>query len=39
VILPKENESDLAKLPEAVREDLTISLAEHLDDVLAVAFK
>lgn len=39
VILPKDNESDLVKLPQTVRDDLTISLAKHLDDVLAVAFE
>ena len=38
VILPKDNEADLTKLPKAVRDDITVSLAEHLDDVLAVAF-
>ncbi|NOX51189.1 MAG: endopeptidase La [Gammaproteobacteria bacterium] len=37
VILPKDNEADLQKLPEAVRNDLTFTLAETLDDVLAVA--
>ena len=37
VILPKDNEADLAKLPAVVTEELTISLAENLDDVLAIA--
>ncbi len=36
VILPKDNEADLSKLPETVREELTVTLAETLDDVLAV---
>ena len=37
VILPKDNEADLNKLPDSVRDELTITLAETLDDVLAVA--
>jgi ATP-dependent Lon protease len=38
VILPKDNEADLAKLPQTVLDEMQISLAAHLDDVLAVAF-
>ncbi|NIP14692.1 MAG: endopeptidase La, partial [Pseudomonadales bacterium] len=38
VILPKDNEADLAKLPQTVQDEMEISLATHLDDVLAVAF-
>ncbi|MDH3642446.1 MAG: endopeptidase La, partial [Gammaproteobacteria bacterium] len=38
VILPKDNEADLSKLPQTVRDEMTVSFAEHLDDVLAVAF-
>jgi ATP-dependent Lon protease len=38
VILPRENESDLAKLPAEVRGEMTFTLAEHLDDVLEAAF-
>ncbi len=38
VILPKDNEADLAKLPQTVLNEMEISLAAHLDDVLAVAF-
>jgi ATP-dependent Lon protease len=37
VILPEDNKADLAKLPEAVREDMTISLVDRLEDVLAIA--
>lgn len=37
IVLPKENESDLEQLPESVREDLSITLATRLEDVLAVA--
>ncbi|MCZ6659636.1 MAG: endopeptidase La [Gammaproteobacteria bacterium] len=35
IIVPKDNEADLSKLPEAVRQEMTISLAEHLHEVLA----
>jgi ATP-dependent Lon protease len=38
VILPRENESDLAKLPPAVRAEMKFTLAEHLDQVLEAAF-
>ncbi len=34
IILPKDNEADLSKLPETVRKEMTFSLAEHLHDVL-----
>ena len=37
IILPKDNEADLRKLPDAVRSELTITLAETLADVLAEA--
>jgi ATP-dependent Lon protease len=37
VILPRDNEADLAKLPEAVRQDMTMSLVDCLADVLAIA--
>jgi ATP-dependent Lon protease len=37
VILPKDNEADLAKLPDPVRKDLTISLVDRLEEVLAIA--
>ena len=37
VILPKDNEADLAKLPATVLEDMQTTLAENLDDVLAAA--
>ncbi len=38
IILPRDNEADLTKLPDAVRDELQITLAAHLDDVLAAAF-
>jgi ATP-dependent Lon protease len=37
VILPKENAADLRKLPEAVRNEMTFTLAEKLEEVLEVA--
>ncbi|MEQ8859443.1 MAG: endopeptidase La [Pseudomonadales bacterium] len=38
VILPRDNEADLAKLPDEVRADLTFTLVDHLDQVLEAAF-
>jgi len=37
LILPKENEADLEKLPENVRKELEITLVEKLEDVIAKA--
>lgn len=37
IVLPKDNESDLTKLPQTVRDDLTFTLADTLEDVLKVA--
>ncbi len=37
VILPKENESELEKLPDTVREEMQISLVECLSDVVKIA--
>lgn len=37
VILPKDNESELEKLPTSVREDMEISLVETLTDVVKIA--
>lgn len=39
VILPKKNENDLDDVPDDVRNELTFVLAEHVDDVLAVALE
>jgi ATP-dependent Lon protease len=36
VVLPKDNEADLRDLPENVRAELQITLAERIEDVLAV---
>ncbi len=39
VIIPKGNEKDLAELPEIVKKELKIVLAENVSDVLAVALE
>jgi len=37
VLIPKENEKDLADIPPAVRRSLEIIQVDHMDDVLAAA--
>jgi len=37
VILPQDNEADLAELPEALREEMQFILARRIDDVFAAA--
>jgi ATP-dependent Lon protease len=37
LIIPKENAKDLKELPAHIRRDMTVTLAEHIDDVLRVA--
>ena len=37
IVLPKDNEADLEKLPDSVREDLTFTLAANIEDVLQQA--
>ena len=37
VIIPKDNESELEKLPDAVRDEVTVSLVENLTDVVKIA--
>jgi ATP-dependent Lon protease len=39
VIIPKENEKDLADVPKKVREDIKITPVEYADDVLKIALK
>ena len=39
VLLPRENASDLDKLPAAVRDELQFTLVDRLEDVLAVALE
>ncbi len=38
VILPRRNEVDVDDIPEKVRKEMTIHIADTLDDVMAVAF-
>ena len=38
VLVPRENESDLAKLPETVRSELEITLIDRIEDVLKLCF-
>ncbi len=38
VILPRENEPDLAELPPETREAIEFVLADHIEDVFAAAF-
>ena len=37
VMIPKDNENDLADIPEDVRRDLELRLVEHVDEVLNTA--
>jgi ATP-dependent Lon protease len=37
VLLPRDNEADLSKLPETVRAEMTFTLLDRLEDALAVA--
>ena len=37
LVLPKDNEADLDKVPESVRKELTITLVERLEEVIGVA--
>jgi len=37
VILPRDNEMDLRELPDNVRTEMRFTLAERIEDVLAVA--
>ncbi len=39
IILPKENEKDLADIPEEVREDLTIHTVDMIDEVLNIVLE
>ncbi|MFM7121677.1 MAG: S16 family serine protease, partial [Gammaproteobacteria bacterium] len=38
VVLPRDNASDLGKLPQTVRDSLEFILVDHLDDVLPAVF-
>ncbi len=37
LILPKDNEADLDKVPDSVRKELSITLVERLEEVIAIA--
>ena len=37
VLIPKENERDLGDVPTRIRRSLSITLVEHMDDVLELA--
>ena len=37
VILPRDNEAELAKLPTAVRDEMTVTLVDRLEDAVKVA--
>jgi ATP-dependent Lon protease len=37
LVLPKDNEADLEKLPDSVRKELSFTLVERLEEVIAVA--
>ncbi len=39
IVLPKDNEKDLAELPEEVRDSLTVQFVETIDEVLAIALE
>ncbi len=39
IIMSKDNEKDLADIPEEVRDDLTIHTVETIDEVLAIALE
>ena len=38
VIIPKDNEADLAEVPDFLKQDLEIRPVEHMDEVLPLAF-
>jgi ATP-dependent Lon protease len=38
VIIPKDNEKDLAEVPQNVQNALRIVFVDHIDEVLKIAF-
>lgn len=38
-ILPKENEKDLAEIPDVVKKDMKLHFVEHMDEVLKLALE
>ena len=39
VILPRDNEKDLAEVPEAIQQEITIRFVDTMDEVLDVALE
>lgn len=39
VVLPKDNKKDMEEIPEKIKKDIKFVFADHLDQVLQVAFK
>ena len=39
VILPKDNEKDMADIPANIREDLTMHFVQTMDEVLQIALE
>jgi ATP-dependent Lon protease len=39
VILPKDNEKDLADIPAEIQADMTIRFVENMDEVLEIALE
>ena len=39
IVMPKDNEADLVKLPATVREDLKVTLVSQLEEVLTAVFE
>jgi ATP-dependent Lon protease len=37
VIIPRDNEPDLAEVPRKVQGEMTLRLVDHMDEVLAIA--
>jgi ATP-dependent Lon protease len=37
IILPRENEKDLADIPKAILDAMTVELVDHIDEVLKIA--
>lgn len=38
VIIPKENENDLSKIPDEIKDKLTIKIVAHMDEVFPIIF-
>ena len=38
IIIPKENQHELADIPESIQKELTIHLIEHIKEALSICF-